>query len=80
LIVSLVLKEVIIVFNVILKHLIDWPSGNKMEMVMQGFKILCGLPSIQGAINDTHFSISKPNGTFCEDYFYYKIKGYNVVK
>jgi hypothetical protein len=50
-----------------------------MEMVMQGFKILCGLPSIQGAINNTHFSISKPNGAFCEDYFYHKIKGYNVV-
>lgn len=77
-IVSLVLKEVIIVFNVIFKHLITWPPRNKMEMVMQGFKTLCGLPSIQRAITNTHFSISKPDGAFCEDYFYHKIKRYNV--
>lgn len=79
LIVSLVLKKVIIVFNVIFKHFITWPSRNKMEMVMQGFKTLCGLPSIQGAITNTHFSISKHDGAFCEDYFYHKIKRYNVV-
>ncbi len=49
LIVSLVLREVIIAFNVIFKNLITWPFGNKMEMVMQSsIKILCAPPSLQG--------------------------------
>jgi hypothetical protein len=78
--ISLVFREVIITFNVVFKNPITWPFGNKMEMVMQvGFKTLCGPPSIQGAIDDTHFSISKPNRTLCEYYFYHKTTRYNVV-
>ncbi len=47
--VSLVLREVIIAFNVVFKNLITWPSENKMEMVMQAsLKILCGPPSLGG--------------------------------
>jgi hypothetical protein len=42
-------------------------------------KTLCGFPSIKGAISNTHFSNSKPNGTFCENYFYHKTRRYNVV-
>jgi hypothetical protein len=64
--ISLVLRKVITTFNVVFKNLISRPYGNKMEMVMQGFKTLCGLPSIQGAIDGTHFSISKLDGDFCE--------------
>jgi hypothetical protein len=67
-IVSLVLREVIITFNVVFKNLITWPFGNKMEMVIQvGFKTLCGPPNIQRTIDGTHFSISKPYGALCED-------------
>ncbi len=51
LIVSLVLREIIITFNVVFKNLIIWPSENKMEMVMQAsFKILCGPPSLRGPL------------------------------
>jgi hypothetical protein len=47
LIVSFVLKEVVIAFNVVFKNFITWPFGNKMEMVMQvGLKNLGGPPSI----------------------------------
>jgi hypothetical protein len=66
--ISLVLKGVIITFNVVFKNLITWPSGNKMEVVMQAsFKTLCGPPSIHGTIDGTHFSISKLDGVLCED-------------
>jgi hypothetical protein len=64
--ISLVLRKVITTSNVVFKNLISWPSGNKMEMVMHSFKTLCGLPNIRGAIDGTHFSISKLDGDFCE--------------
>jgi hypothetical protein len=47
--------------------------------VTQGFKTFCGLPSIQRPIDGTHFIISKPDGIFCENYFYHKSRGYIVV-
>ncbi len=47
-----------------------------MDTIMQGFKTFCVLPNIQWG---THFSISKPIGPYCEDYFNHKIGGYNVV-
>ncbi len=36
-------------------------------------------PKPQGTIDGTHFSISKIDGVLCEDYFYHKTRGYNVV-
>jgi hypothetical protein len=42
-----------------------------MKVVMQGFKTFCGLPNIYGAIDDTHFSISKPYGPFNENNYYH---------
>jgi len=65
-----------VVINIIFRKLIIWPFGNKMDTIMQGFKTFCGLPNIQWG---THFSISKPIGPYCEDYFNHKIGGYNVV-
>jgi hypothetical protein len=47
--------------------------------VTQGFKTLYGFPSIQEAIDDTHFFISKHDGIFCKNYFYHKLGGYIVV-
>jgi hypothetical protein len=49
-----------------------------MQVVMEEFKQWCGLPSIQGAIDETHISISKPI-YFPKYYFYHKIGGYSIV-
>jgi hypothetical protein len=53
--------------NVVSKKLISWPIGFRMEFIMFGFKTLCDLPSIHGAIDGTHISISKPSRHFSED-------------
>jgi hypothetical protein len=45
---------------------------------MEEFKKWCGLLSIQGVIDGTHISISKPI-YFPKDYFYYKIGGYSII-
>jgi len=49
------------------KKLVSWPIGFRMEFIMFGFKTLCDLPSIHGAIDGTHISISKPSRHFSED-------------
>jgi hypothetical protein len=70
LIVSLVVREVIIAFNIVFKNLITWPSGNKMEMVMQSSIKFSVVPQASMAIDGTHFSISKTDGVLWENYFY----------
>jgi hypothetical protein len=50
-----------------------------MNVVMEHFQQLCGLPSVHGAIDGTHIQIFKPKTTFLEDYYYHKIGGYSVV-
>jgi hypothetical protein len=47
--------------NVDFKNIIAWPIRSKMETLMLGFKIFCGFPIVHGAIDNTHFSISKPS-------------------
>jgi hypothetical protein len=59
-IVELVLHEFIVVVNVDFKRLICWPIGAKMQVVMEDFRHFCGLPNIQGAIDNTHIRIFKP--------------------
>jgi hypothetical protein len=49
-----------------------------MQDGMEEFKQWCGLPSIQGVIDGTHISISKPI-YFPKDYFYHKIEGYSII-
>ncbi len=41
---------------------LSWKSSN-----------MCGIPSMQGAMNGTHISLVKPQGAFVEDYYYHKI-------
>ncbi len=50
-----------------------------MQEVMNGFKSWCGLLCVQGTINGMHISISKLFGSFCENYFYHKTIGYNIL-
>jgi hypothetical protein len=67
------------VINIMFKSLILWPVGQGMECVKLEFKDWRGLPSVHGTIDGIHISISKPNITFAEDYYYYKIRGYSIV-
>jgi hypothetical protein len=53
--------------------------GLKMENVMLEFKELCGLPSVQGALNNTHISIFSPKLDFVENYYFHEIGGYLVI-
>jgi hypothetical protein len=50
-----------------------------MQTIVVDFKMWCGLPSMQGAIDGTHVSIAKPLRPFVEDYFYHKTCGYTIV-
>ena len=76
--VSKVLREVITAVNIVFKDEIRWPNSARALQNMVAFKDYCGLPSVIGAIDDTHFSNSKPSH-FAEDYYYFKSNGYNIV-
>ncbi len=78
-IVGLVFCEVVMAINVVFKKLITWPMGDKMQSITMGFKNLCGMPSVMGAIDGTYICIAKPIGVFLEDYYYHKTEGYNIV-
>ncbi len=52
--------------------------GDRIQFVMIGFKSLCIMPNVMGAIDGTHICITKPIG-FPEDYYYHKIEGYSMV-
>lgn len=78
-IVSLVFCEVVMAINVVFKKLITWPMGDKMQSIMMGFKNLCGMPNVMGAIDGIHICIAKPIGVFLEDYYYHTTEGYTIV-
>lgn len=77
--ISHVVQEVITSINIVFKNLISWPSRSKLEVVMIGFKSFYNLPNVHGAIDGIHFAISRPISPFCENYYYHKIRAYNVV-
>jgi hypothetical protein len=76
--VGMCIREVVAAINLVYHGMISWPCGIEMKEVMLDFKSWCGLPSVQGAINCTHFAISKPP-MYAEDYYYFKTSGYSVV-
>ncbi len=53
LIIHLVSCEFLCAMNSVLKNQIEWPEGNALIEVMDGFKDLCGMPSIHGAKDAT---------------------------
>jgi hypothetical protein len=65
--------------NVVFKKLIIWPIGDKVQSIMMGFKNLCGMPNVMGAINETHVCIAKPIGVFIKNNYYHKTEAYNIV-
>jgi hypothetical protein len=77
--ISHVFQEVITSINIVCKNLISWPSGSKLEVVMIGFKSFYNLHNVYGAIDGIHFAISRPISPFCGNYYYCKIRAYNMV-
>jgi hypothetical protein len=50
-IVYLMLREFVHVINVVFKNSIQWQEGHDFIYAMDGFKDLCGLPLVVGAID-----------------------------
>jgi hypothetical protein len=50
-----------------------------MQVVMEQFRHWCGLPCVQGAIDNTHISITKPIEPYAKDYYYLKTRKYSMV-
>lgn len=75
--VSEMLKDTVLAINVVLRHEIKWPIGNRSVESQLGFKAICGLPGVVGAIDGTHVSISKPS-VGADDYYHFKSGGYTM--
>ena len=75
--VSMVLQEVVHAINDTLQHEISWPIGERLIETQVAFKELCRLPAMVGTIDSTHISISKPNYSLA-NYFYFKSGGYTL--
>lgn len=75
--VSIILREVVHGLNVVLKHEMQWPRGERLNSIVGDFHSLCGLPAVAGAIDGTHFGIKKPRiGSV--DYYYFKSGGFAI--
>jgi hypothetical protein len=56
--------------NLVLRNLITWLVGDKMQVVMFNLKNWCGMTSVMGAIDGTHISIAKTFGVYYENFFF----------
>ena len=74
---SMILRDVVWAINVVLRKEISWPRADEVMEVAGDFENLCGLPGILGAIDGTHFAISKPK-LGPSDYYYFKSGGYTM--
>jgi hypothetical protein len=74
-IVSLVLHGFDVAVNIVFWKLISWLVGVDMCIVMNDFKLWCGIPSVQGAIDDAHLLISKPSMPCLKNHYYFKYGG-----
>jgi hypothetical protein len=60
--------------------MIKWSKGVDVELVMTKFNYCCGMPSMHGAMNNTHIHIAKPIKTpFLKDYYCLKTSGYSIM-
>lgn len=66
-----------VAINVVLRHEIKWPIGQRSLEPQRAFKAMCGLPGVVGAIDETHVTISKLK-VGAEDYYHFKSGGYTV--
>jgi hypothetical protein len=77
--ISFVLHEFVYDVNVVHKDLIKWHEGGKMTIVIEEFQTWCSFPTMQITIDDIHVSIVKPQGSYEEDEYYHKTRGYSIV-
>ncbi len=56
--------EVIVGINIVFQKFISQPSGEKMQTKTKGFQDFYGLSCCHGAIEDIHFTITKPSKAF----------------
>jgi hypothetical protein len=75
----MVLHKFVFVTNIVFKsQKKKWPQGKDLVQIMVGFKNICGLPLIYGAIDYTQIHIQKPEGACATNFFSYKSKGHNM--
>jgi hypothetical protein len=72
-------REVVYVIYVVYMHVIHWSIGLKLQMVMEQFKMWCGLPCVQGMINEIHIAITKASNAFENICYYFKTCNHNIV-
>ena len=72
------LRQIVHTINVALRLKIQWPVGDTVAILEGEFRNLCGLLGVLGAIDGTHFSISKPCFALA-DYFYFKSREYTIT-
>lgn len=65
--------------DVVLKKLMTWPMGDKMQGVMMEFKNWCGMSNVMNVIDNTHIAIIKPFNAIAKNYYYHKTINYNIV-
>lgn len=53
--------RVVVALNNIARDVVQWPRGDRLATVKQGFQRLSVLPDIIGAVDGTHISIKKPH-------------------
>jgi hypothetical protein len=49
----------VMAINVMLKKFIIWPMGARIQSIMIGFRSLCDMPNVMGAIEGTRICITK---------------------
>lgn len=72
-----ILRDVVHAINDTMKHEVWWPSPEKLRSNQAHFAELCSLPGVVGAIDGMQISISKPNFSPA-DYYYFKSRGYSM--
>jgi hypothetical protein len=74
-----VIWEMVRTINVVLKKLVTWRMGDRMQGVRMEFKNWCGMLNVMNVIDNTHIGITKPSNVIAKDYYYHKITNYNIV-
>jgi hypothetical protein len=75
--VSSIVHDSVRAINIVLRDQIAWPIGQQLVEAQVGFRDLCSLRAVVGAIDCIHIHIAKPT-VGPKDYFYFKSGGYTL--
>ncbi len=75
--VNMALHDFIFAINEVFRNKVQWPQGEDSSQVMIGFKYLCGLLSIHGAIDLHTYTYLEPTCAFVVNFYSYKLKAHN---